>query len=100
MSTEKSLLANAAGGSLVLQIFVGIIAGVALAGFSPEAANQVAFLGDLFVGALKAIAPVLVFVLVASSIANQVSGAQTNMRPIILLYLVGTFAAADRKSVV
>ncbi|ABM00406.1 serine/threonine transporter SstT [Shewanella amazonensis] len=94
MSTEKSLLANAAGGSLVLQIFVGIIAGVALAGFSPEAANQVAFLGDLFVGALKAIAPVLVFVLVASSIANQVSGAQTNMRPIILLYLVGTFAAA------
>ncbi|MCL2919484.1 serine/threonine transporter SstT [Shewanella litorisediminis] len=94
MSTEKSLLANAAGGSLVLQIFVGIIAGVALAGFSPDAANQVAFLGDLFVGALKAIAPVLVFVLVASSIANQVSGAQTNMRPIILLYLVGTFAAA------
>lgn len=94
MSTEKSLLANVAGGSLVLQIFVGILAGGALAAYSPSTANQVAFLGDLFVSALKAIAPVLVFVLVAASIANQQTGSQTNMRPIVVLYLIGTFAAA------
>ncbi|WP_372873321.1 serine/threonine transporter SstT [Shewanella sp.] len=94
MSTEKSLPARIVGGSLVLQILVGIILGALLAGVSPASANKVAFLGDLFVGALKAIAPVLVFVLVASAIANQQTGSQTNMRPIVVLYLIGTFAAA------
>ncbi|MGI2261476.1 serine/threonine transporter SstT [Shewanella sp. GXUN23E] len=91
---QQSLLARIAGGSLVLQILMGIIAGVLLATLSPSAALQVEFLGGLFVGALKAIAPVLVFILVASSIANQKKNAQTNMRPIVVLYLVGTFAAA------
>ncbi|MCF1438757.1 MAG: serine/threonine transporter SstT, partial [Shewanella sp.] len=81
-------------GSLVLQILMGIIAGVLLATLAPSAALQVEVLGGLFVGALKAIAPVLVFILVASSIANQKKNTQTNMRPIVLLYLVGTFAAA------
>ena len=91
---QQSLLARIASGSLVLQILMGIIAGVLLATLSPSAALQVEFLGGLFVGALKAIAPVLVFILVASSIANQKKNTQTNMRPIVLLYLVGTFAAA------
>lgn len=68
--------------------------GVILASFSQDAAKQVAFLGSLFVGALKAIAPILVFILVASSIANQKKNTQTNMRPIVVLYLFGTFAAA------
>ena len=94
MKQESSLLAKLANGSLVLQILVGIIAGVSLASFSHEAAKQVAFLGSLFVGALKAIAPILVFILVASSIANQKKNTQTNMRPIVVLYLFGTFAAA------
>ncbi|MCG9962504.1 MAG: serine/threonine transporter SstT [Shewanella sp.] len=94
MKQESSFLAKLANGSLVLQILVGIIAGVALASFSHEWAKQVAFLGSLFVGALKAIAPILVFILVASSIANQKKNSQTNMRPIVVLYLLGTFAAA------
>lgn len=94
MKQESSFLAKLANGSLVLQILVGIIAGVALASFSHEWAKQVAFLGSLFVGALKAIAPILVFILVASSIANQKKNTQTNMRPIVVLYLLGTFAAA------
>ncbi|QSX28868.1 serine/threonine transporter SstT [Shewanella cyperi] len=94
MDNNNSLLARLASGSLVLQILVGIIIGVALASISPEWAHQLAFLGDLFVGALKAIAPVLVFVLVASSIANQNHHSHTHMRPILVLYLVGTFAAA------
>nr|Q0HWR8.1 RecName: Full=Serine/threonine transporter SstT; AltName: Full=Na(+)/serine-threonine symporter [Shewanella sp. MR-7] len=94
MKQESSFLAKLANGSLVLQILVGIIAGVSLASFSHEAAKQVAFLGSLFVGALKAIAPILVFILVASSIANQKKNTQTNMRPIVVLYLFGTFAAA------
>ena len=94
MNQKTSLLARIANGSLVLQIISGIILGVILATVSPTGAQSVAFLGALFVGALKAIAPVLVFVLVASSIANQKKDSHTNMRPIIGLYLLGTFAAA------
>lgn len=94
MKQKSSLLAKLANGSLVIQIFLGIIAGVMLASFSPSSAKNIAFLGNLFVGALKAIAPILVFILVASSIANQKKNTQTNMRPIVVLYLFGTFAAA------
>lgn len=94
MNQNRSLFAKLANGSLVLQIVLGIVAGVALAMYSTSAAHSVAFLGDLFVGALKAIAPILVFILVAASIANQKKNAKTNMRPIVTLYLFGTFAAA------
>ncbi|UJF18305.1 serine/threonine transporter SstT [Vibrio sp. SS-MA-C1-2] len=81
-------------GSLVGQIIVGIIAGIGIATISPSSALNISFLGSLFVSALKAVAPILVFVLVASSIANQKKGTHTNMRPIIFLYLIGTFMAA------
>jgi serine/threonine transporter len=94
MSSNPSLFSRIIHGSLVLQIIVGIALAVILASVSASAASQVAFLGDFFVGALKAIAPILVFVLVASSIANQKKNSHTNMRPIISLYLIGTFAAA------
>ncbi|MEZ9200332.1 serine/threonine transporter SstT [Shewanella sp. 10N.286.54.B9] len=94
MNQKTSLFARMASGSLVLQILVGIIAGVVLATVSKTGAENVAFLGELFVGALKAIAPILVFILVAASIANQKKNAKTNMRPIVLLYLFGTFCAA------
>ena len=53
-----------------------------------------AILGSLFVGALKAVAPILVFALVTSAISQHRSGNPTNIRPILVLYLVGTFAAA------
>ncbi|USH03775.1 serine/threonine transporter SstT [Grimontia kaedaensis] len=94
MKQTQSPLARIANASLVIQILVGIIAGVALASFSPESAKAVGFLGGLFVNALKAVAPILVFILVAASIANQRKGQHTHLRPIVILYLVGTFAAA------
>ncbi|NGN96930.1 serine/threonine transporter SstT [Grimontia sp. S25] len=94
MKQTQSPLARIANASLVVQILVGIIAGVALASFSPESAKAVGFLGGLFVNALKAVAPILVFILVAASIANQRKGQHTHLRPIVILYLVGTFAAA------
>ncbi|WP_417349483.1 serine/threonine transporter SstT [Ferrimonas sp.] len=94
MSNQQSLLKKIASGSLVLQILVGILAGVGLAVVAPESAKSVSFLGGLFVSALKAVAPILVFILVASSIANQKRGEHTNMKPIIMLYLFGTFAAS------
>ncbi|ELR63856.1 Sodium/dicarboxylate symporter [Photobacterium marinum] len=91
---QQPFLARVANGSLVVQILVGIIAGILFASVAPESAVKVGFLGGLFVSALKAVAPILVFILVASSIANQKKGAHTNMKPIIVLYLFGTLMAA------
>ncbi|EQC01290.1 serine/threonine transporter SstT [Photorhabdus temperata] len=83
-----------AQGSLVKQILVGLIAGILLAWLAPSAAKSVSLLGTLFVGALKAVAPVLVWILVMSSIANHKEGQKTNIRPILVLYILGTFSAA------
>lgn len=94
MSQAAGIFRKIASGSLVLQILAGIIAGILLAMTAPEAATSVGLLGSLFVKALKAVAPILVFVIVASSIANQRKGAHTNMGSIISLYLIGTFMAA------
>ncbi len=79
--------------SLVKQIIVGLIIGIILSVTIPEAAKPVVILGTLFVGALKAIAPVLVLFLVMSAIAQHKSGQRTNMKSIIFLYLLGTFLA-------
>jgi len=92
--TEKSLIARVLGANLVLQISVGIAAGVAVALISPETGRSMMVLGNLFVQALKAVAPVLVLVLVASALCNQVKGSQSQMRPIVVLYLLGTLSAA------
>ncbi|MGR2950472.1 serine/threonine transporter SstT [Vibrio vulnificus] len=91
---HNSLIARFARGNLVIQILVGIILGISLALVSPSSAESVGMLGSLFVGALKAIAPILVFILVAASIANQKKNQHTHMRPIIVMYLAGTFFAA------
>ena len=91
---HNSLVARFARGNLVIQILVGIILGISLALVSPSSAESVGMLGSLFVGALKAIAPILVFILVAASIANQKKNQHTHMRPIIVMYLAGTFFAA------
>lgn len=79
--------------SLVKQISIGLILGIILAVLIPETAKSLTILGSLFVGALKAIAPVLVLFLVMASIAQHRSGQQTNMKSIIFLYLLGTFLA-------
>ncbi|WP_066298624.1 serine/threonine transporter SstT [Bacillus sp. FJAT-29937] len=89
----KSLLKNWNQISLVKQIIIGLIIGIALALTIPEAAKPITIFGSLFVGALKAIAPVLVLFLVMSAIAQHKSGQQTNMKSVIILYLLGTFLA-------
>jgi serine/threonine transporter len=94
MQNSNTLIARYASGNLVLQILVGIVFGIMLATISPEGAVSAGLLGKLFVGALKAVAPILVFILVAASIANQKRNQQTHMRPIVTLYLIGTLAAA------
>ncbi len=96
MSTQSQpgLLRRLAGGSLVKQILVGLVLGILLALVSKDAALAAGLLGTLFVGALKAVAPVLVLMLVMASIANHKHGQKTNIRPILFLYLIGTFTAA------
>ena len=90
----KTFIERILAGSLVLQIAAGIVAGAGLAQVAPEAAGAAMLLGDLFVQALKAVAPVLVLVLVASAIANRRASHAAQLRPIIVMYLTGTVAAA------
>ncbi|QEK12396.1 serine/threonine transporter SstT [Crassaminicella thermophila] len=79
--------------SLVKRIIIGLIVGIILANIVPEGAKSISIFGSLFVGALKAVAPILVFFLVMSAIAQHKSGQKTNMKSIIVLYLLGTFSA-------
>lgn len=93
-ASPSGLFARLSRGSLVKQILVGLVLGVALALISKPAAEATGLLGTLFVGALKAVAPVLVLTLVMASIANHQQGQKTNIRPILWMYLLGTFSAA------
>jgi len=80
--------------SLVKQIIIGLITGIILSLTIPERVKGISIFGNLFVGALKSVAPVLVLFLVMSAICKHKSGKKTNMKSIIGLYAVGTFLAA------
>ena len=90
----KSVLNRILTGSLVLQILVGIVLAALLYMVSPATAQKSMLLGNLFVQALKAVAPILVLLLVASALANRKASHTGQMRPIIVMYLVGTTLAA------
>lgn len=79
---------------LVSQIAIGMVLGALFALIAPESAAATAFIGNLFIAGLKAVAPVLVLILVASAIASHRHGQPTHVRRVLLLYLVGTLAAA------
>ena len=78
--------------SLVKRIICGLVLGLIL-GLTVPGATPISMLGDLFVGALKAVAPILVFFLVMSALCQQGAGQRTNMKTVIILYLLGTFLA-------
>lgn len=79
--------------SLLKRIALGVVAGAILGIVFPKA-SLVGLLGDLFVGGLKAVAPLLVFALVANALSQTKEGQKSNMPTIVFLYLFGTFAAA------
>lgn len=79
--------------SLINRIVIGMIIGILLGIFVPQAV-AVGTIGTVFVSALKAIAPLLVFFIVLSALAQHKEGHETNMKSIVVLYLFGTFAAA------
>ncbi len=81
--------------SLVQRILIAIVLGVLVAIIFPTYASYFGLLGDLFIKALKAVAPLLVFILVLSSIANfKIGGHASNLKPIILMYVIGMLLAA------
>ena len=78
--------------SLVKRIIMGLIVGVILGLVIPQA-TIITLFGELFVGALKGAAPILVLFLVMSALSKHEKGKKTNMKQVIMLYLVGTFLA-------
>lgn len=79
--------------SLILKILIGLAIGAALGVFAPEW-KFLGFLGEVFVSALKAIAPILVFVLVASALSKAKGGIGSRFKTVIILYLFSTFLSA------
>lgn len=79
--------------SLVKRILCGLIIGIILGLVIPQA-SAISILGDLFVGALKGVAPILVFFLVMSALCHMGEGQKTNMKFIVILYLLGNLISA------
>ena len=78
---------------LILRIAIGLVIGITLGVFVPQA-SFVTIFGGIFVGALKAIAPILVFVLVIASLAKAGEGIGKRFRTVIFFYVISTFLAA------
>ena len=79
--------------SLIKRIICGLIIGLVLGLVVPQA-SVISILGTMFVGALKGIAPLLVFFLVMSALCHMKSGQKTNLKFIIILYMVGNLVSA------
>jgi len=92
-SRMKNLLVKWNQVSLVKRIIIGIIVGIILALIVPNGASWISIFGSLFVGALKAVAPILVLFIVMHAIAVHKSGKKTNMKSILGLYAIGTLLA-------
>ena len=93
MKTLKAVAARYNATSLILRIVIGLVVGAVLA-LAVPGAGWVEEFGSLFVGALKGIAPVLVFVIVASALAQGTSRLDRRFGTVIWLYMLTTFLAA------
>ncbi len=89
----KNVLSKWNSISLVKRILCGLIIGIILGLVIPQA-SAISILGNLFVGALKGVAPILVFFLVMSALCHMGQGQKTNMKFIVVLYLLGNLISA------
>ena len=80
--------------ALIQQIAISLVLGIGLAVFFPAAIPVVQIFGDLFVKALKGVAPILVFFLVMNAMSQKKESASGSIRPVVELYLLGTFCAS------
>ena len=90
----RSLIAMYQRIGLVPLIIIGLILGVLIGWLAPNIGIALGLLGTLFVGALKAVAPILVFVLVMAAISQHRSGSEVYVKPVIIMYMFGTFLTA------
>lgn len=88
----KKLVAAWSSLSLIKRILIGLAIGILLGLFAPKDLAAISLLGDLFVGALKAIAPLLVFFLVINALAR--TKAPSSMKTVMVLYIVSTLTAS------
>lgn len=79
---------------LVTLIVIGLVLGTLIGWLAPSVGIALGILGTLFIGALKAVAPILVFFLVMAAICQHRSGNKVYVKPVLFLYLIGTFIAA------
>ena len=79
----------------ILQIVAGMVLGIIIALIYPHDHNILPMIGSLFVKGLKSVAPFLVFVLVSAAIARHQTGVQSNIKPIIMLYIVSMLCASS-----
>ena len=80
--------------ALIKLIIIGLIIGIVIAVAAPQLVPVVSVLGDFFVKALKGVAPLLVFVLVMNAMAQKSNDTEGSMKPVIELYVIGTFFAS------
>ena len=92
-STLNKLVSRYNSVSLIVRIVIGMIIGLILALLCPGA-QWISLFGDLFVGALKAIAPILVFVLVSSALVQGQEKLDSRFALVLILYLVSTLLAS------
>lgn len=90
----QSLIATYKKVGLVPAIIAGLILGAIIGAVMPSVGLSLGILGSIFVGALKAVAPILVFILVMAAVCGHQSGKEVFVRPVLILYLIGTFMAA------
>ncbi|WP_434352884.1 serine/threonine transporter SstT [Psychrobacter sp. HD31] len=79
---------------LVPLITVGLIIGILIGWLAPSIGVSIGILGTLFVGALKAVAPILVFILVMAAVSQHQAGQEVFVKPVLIMYIIGTFFAA------
>lgn len=80
--------------SLIQLILIGMVLGFVVGHFFPSLGIELGLLGSLFTQALKSVAPILVFIIILSAISQHNIENRTNIKTILILYLVSTFAAA------
>ena len=90
----RSIIALYQKVGLVSLIIIGLIVGILIGWLAPSLGIAIGILGTLFVGALKAVAPVLVFVLVMAAVSQHRQGSEVYVRPVLIMYIFGTFLAA------
>ena len=93
MDALKGIVKKYTETSLILRIVIGLVVGAVL-GLTLKNWTWIGILGNMFVGALRAVAPILVFVLIISALSNGQSKLDRKFGLVLFFYMFSTFLAA------